>query len=99
MTSATRLCRFVFLASVFAVHGARAQRMELSDTSAAPVVVETADIKSEVTGRIGVTTFDLIFRNPNARILEGTFVLPLLDGQSVIRFGLDINGSVRDAVP
>ncbi len=78
---------------------ARAQRMELSDLSASPVIVESADIKSEVTGRIAVTTFDLVFRNPNSRVLEGTFVLPLLDGQSVIRFGLDLNGVVRDAVP
>src|SRR5437764_145906 len=34
-----------------------AQRMELSDPSASAVVVESAAIKSEVTGRIAVTTF------------------------------------------
>jgi len=73
--------------------------MELTDASAAAVTVESAKINTEVTGRIAVTTFDLVFRNPNARVLEGTFVLPLLDGQSVIRFGLDLNGVLREAVP
>lgn len=76
-----------------------AQRMEIADTSASAVIVESVAIKTEVTGRIAVTTFDLIFRNPNNRVLEGTFALPLLDGQTVVRFGLDLNGTLRDAVP
>jgi len=78
---------------------ARAQRMEVTEKDVSPVVVESATISTEVTGRIAVTTFDLVFRNSNARILEGNFVFPLLDGQSVVRFALDINGSLREAVP
>lgn len=65
----------------------------------APVSVESADIRTEVTGRIAVTTFDLVFRNPNGRVLEGTFEFPLLDGQTVVGFALDINGTMRQAVP
>ena len=76
-----------------------AQRMELSDRQAAPVVVQSATITTEVTGRIAVTTFDLVFFNPNGRVLEGTFEFPLLDGQSVVRFALDVNGRLREAVP
>jgi len=78
---------------------AHAQRMELTEKNVTPVVVESAAISTEVTGRIAVTTFDLVFRNPNGRILEGNFVFPLLDGQSVVRFALDINGSLREAMP
>jgi len=76
-----------------------AQRMSVNDRRATPVAVESAVIHAEVTGRIAVTTFDLIFRNPNDRPLEGTFEFPLLAGQQVVGFGLDINGRMRDAVP
>ena len=76
-----------------------AQRLTATDPNAEPVTVESATISTEVTGRIAVTTFDLVFRNPNNRVLEGVFEFPLLDGQSVVRFGLDINGRLREAVP
>ena len=39
------------------------------------------------------------FRNPNARVLEGELQFPLLDGQQVIGFAMDIDGKLRDAVP
>ena len=82
-----------------AVAPLHAQRMALGDRQAAPVVVESATITTEVTGRIAVTTFVLVFHNPNARVLEGTFEFPLLEGQSVVRFALDVNGRLREAVP
>jgi Ca-activated chloride channel family protein len=94
-----RLLVAALLALFAALTSAHAQRMELSDSSASAVTVESVEIKTEVTGRIAVTTYDLVFRNPNDRILEGTFVFPLLDGQSIVRFGLDINGVLREAVP
>ena len=65
----TTLRRFAFLAVSLLAVPLRAQRMELTDATAAAVTVESADIRSEVTGRIAVTTFDLIFRNPNGRVL------------------------------
>ncbi|PTY06659.1 hypothetical protein DB347_11525 [Opitutaceae bacterium EW11] len=77
----------------------RAQRIDVISPDVQPVVVESAAVSTEVTGRIAVTTFDLVFRNPNSRVLEGTFLFPLLDGQQVIRFALDVDGSMRDAVP
>lgn len=77
----------------------RAQRMTLADGEAVPVVIETANVSTEVTGLYAVTTLDLVFRNPNTRALEGTFEFPLLDGQKVIRYALDIGGTLREAVP
>ncbi len=91
--------RAAILAAAWLATPLHAQRMELADPTASAVTVESVDIKTDVTGRIAVTTFDLIFRNPNPRVLEGTFALPLLDGQTVVRFGLDLNGTVREAVP
>jgi tetratricopeptide (TPR) repeat protein len=90
---------FGLLIACWAASPLRAQRLELSDPKSAPVVVESLDVTTEVTGRIAVTTFDLVFHNPNPRVLEGTFLFPLLDGQSVVRFALDVNGRLREAVP
>ena len=73
--------------------------MIVSEAGTEPVVIESADVATEVAGRFAVTTFDLVFRNPNARVLEGTFEFPLLDGQSIVRFALDIGGQLREAVP
>ncbi|MFT3783835.1 MAG: VIT domain-containing protein [Nibricoccus sp.] len=93
------LIRRLVFASCLLPLAAFAQRMDLTDKKAEPVFVESVSIATEVTGRIAVTTFDLVFRNPNGRNLEGTFVFPLLDGQNVVRFALDINGKLREAVP
>ncbi len=90
------LCVFL---SVLLAQTLCAQRMVVADSKAQPVEVESAEVTTEVTGSIAVTTFDLVFRNPNARQLEGTFEFPLLDGQSVVRFALDIGGAMREAVP
>ena len=96
------LPRFAFaILALFALAlSAHAQiALRVSDPQAAPVTVQSADISTEVTGRFAVTTFDLIFANPNSRVLEGTFEFPLLEGQHVTRFALDINGALREAVP
>ena len=88
----------IFAATVFPSAHARVA-LTVPDPKAAPVTVQSADITTEVTGRFAVTTFDLVFANPNNRVLEGTFEFPLLDGQRIVRFALDINGALREAVP
>lgn len=76
-----------------------AQTIELTEKEAELITIESAEISAELTGSTAVTTFDLVFRNPNPRVLEGTLLFPLLDGQSVIHFAVDINNSMREAVP
>lgn len=76
-----------------------AQRIVTTESNTAPIIVESATISAEITGRFAVTSFDLVFRNPNNRILEGTFEFPLLAGQSIVGLSLDINGRQREAVP
>ena len=90
------LCLFLLISATTALH---AQRITVNDPKAAPVIVESVAISTEVTGRIAVTTFDLVFRNPNNRVLEGSFEFPLLNGQKVVGFALDLNGQLREAVP
>jgi len=70
-----------------------------TDPQPVPVTVQSADVSTEVMGRLAVTTFDIVFANPNARELEGTFEFPLQCGQHVVRFALDFDGALREAVP
>ena len=64
-----------------------------------PVQLQSVRIRGEVSGRLAFTELELTFFNPNAHILEGELQFPLLDGQSVASFAMDVNGSMREAVP
>jgi Ca-activated chloride channel homolog len=64
-----------------------------------PVQLERARIESRVAAGLGETRIELVFRNPNHRVLEGNLEFPLGDGQQVTGFALDIDGALRDAVP
>lgn len=62
--------------------------------------VRISEVKTDVkvVGTIAITTVDMIFYNPNNRVLEGELQFPLGDGQSISRFALDINGKLREGV-
>ena len=64
-----------------------------------PVELVELHVSAEVSGALAVTTWELVFINPNQRALEGQLEFPLLDGQSVVRFAMDVNGALREAVP
>lgn len=64
-----------------------------------PVELVALHVKAEVSGALVVTTWELVFHNPNGRDLEGQLEFPLLAGQSVIRFAMDVGGELREAVP
>ncbi|MEO8384388.1 MAG: VIT domain-containing protein [Betaproteobacteria bacterium] len=64
-----------------------------------PVQMQSVRIRAEVSGRLAFTELELTFFNPNARVLEGELQFPLLDGQSVASFAMDVNGAMREAVP
>ncbi len=55
-------------------------------------------VQTEIVGNISQTTYEMVFYNPNNRILEGELVFPLGEGQTVTGYALDINGKMRDAV-
>jgi hypothetical protein len=62
--------------------------------------VELRNLKVDirVTGNIAVTTLDMIYFNPNSRVMEGEFSFPLGEGQAISRFALDVNGTLREGV-
>jgi hypothetical protein len=63
-----------------------------------PVAIRELRIGVQVTGTIATTTWDLTVFNPQDRILEGELLFPLAEGQTVSRFALDVNGSLREGV-
>ena len=64
-----------------------------------PIQLKSLRITGEVNGRQAMTEIDMSFFNPNNRVLEGELQFPLLDGQRVASFAMDVNGAMRDAVP
>ncbi len=64
-----------------------------------PVRLQQVAVHTEVSGSLAVTEVVLTFYNPNRRVLEGELQFPLLDGQHVLGFALDVNGRMREAVP
>lgn len=76
-----------------------APRMWLRDTTAQPVRLDRLDLHTEVLGHAVQHRLELVFHNPNARVLEGELQFPLREGQWVSGFELDIDGQLRPAVP
>ncbi|MEO8442756.1 MAG: VIT domain-containing protein, partial [Betaproteobacteria bacterium] len=64
-----------------------------------PVRLQQVAVHTEVSGNLAVTEVALTFHNPNRRVLEGELQFPLLAGQNVLGFALDVNGRMREAVP
>ena len=64
-----------------------------------PVRLKSVAVRSEIRGGFAETTLDMLFYNPNNRVLEGELQFPLLDGQSISGLALDIQGEMREGVP
>ncbi|HPH02910.1 MAG TPA: VIT domain-containing protein [Spirochaetota bacterium] len=63
-----------------------------------PMKLTALKASVEVVGKVAVTTYDMTFFNGNNAILEGQFVFPLGEGQTVSRFAMDVNGRLREGV-
>ena len=74
-------------------------RLVLPNRSDSAIQIQTIRINGDVNGRQAMTEIDMTFFNPNNRVLEGELQFPLLDGQRVASFAMDVNGALRDAVP
>ncbi len=67
--------------------------------SGQPIELKSLDMRAEIIGGMARTRVEMLFSNPNDRILEGELQFPLLAGQEIDGFALDINGELREAVP
>ena len=90
------------------VHGVAAQdvrpvitppRLTVAQGAETPVVLQSIRIDTEISGSRAITSVEMTFFNSNRRVLEGELQFPLLDGQQVSAFALDIDGKLREAVP
>ena len=64
-----------------------------------PIELQSLDMRAEIIGGMARTRVEMVFFNPNSRVLEGELQFPLLAGQEIDGFALDINGELRNAVP
>jgi Ca-activated chloride channel family protein len=76
-----------------------APRLVITGPVEQPVVLQSVTIGVDIVGGQAQTEVQLVFRNPNRRVLEGELQFPLLDGQQIAGFALDVEGRMRDAVP
>ena len=68
-------------------------------SQAQPIQLRAVSIATEVFAGQARSRIEMRLFNPNARMLEGELQFPLLEGQVVSGFALDVNGKLRDAVP
>lgn len=63
------------------------------------IELKSLDMRSEIVSGLARTRVEMVFFNPNNSVLEGELQFPLLAGQEIDGFALDINGELRAAVP
>lgn len=86
------------LVLVLVVTNAYCQEIPIIKVDESELGLQSLDIKVDVLGNIATTTYDMLFFNPNDRVLEGELSFPLGQNQSVNYFALEINGNLREAV-
>jgi tetratricopeptide (TPR) repeat protein len=60
--------------------------------------LQTLSVKVETWGSVSVTTMDMVFYNPNERLLEAEMVFPLGENQHISRLAVEKNGSLQEGV-
>src|SRR5262245_10847462 len=73
--------------------------LEIPTPVESPVTLQSVTIQTEINGSLALTSVEMAFFNPNHRWLEGALQFPLLDGQSIVGFALEVDGKLREAVP
>ena len=63
-----------------------------------PIELSDLAIETVIFGNVAVTTYDMTFHNPNGRVMEGELEFPLREGQRVVGYSLDVNGTQRPGV-
>lgn len=64
-----------------------------------PVRMQTLDVHVGIQCGFAEVTLDMLFANPNNRVLEGELRFPLFPGQEINGLALDVRGEMRRGVP
>ena len=70
----------------------------LRTTTEQPMRLDKLSVDIKIIGQVAITTLDMTYYNNNSMVMEGEFNFPLVDGQTISRFVLDINGVLREGV-
>lgn len=63
-----------------------------------PIVLQQCNVRIEANQFTANTVMELVFYNPNNRVLDGEYSFSLSQGQVITGFALDINGFMREGV-
>src|SRR5262245_40419521 len=74
-------------------------RLAISTPVEQPVALQAVRVSAEIAGSLAETAVEMVFYNPNGRVLEGELAFPLADGQTVTGLALELDGKLREAVP
>jgi len=64
-----------------------------------PVRLVSLAIRTNIQSGFAESSLDMVFHNPNKRILEGELEFPISPGQEISGLALDIDGELRRGVP
>ena len=78
---------------------AQQPNLKVAGKDSANVWLTKLKTEVKVIGNYAVTTMEMEFCNTTNRVLEGELTFPMPDGVSISRYGIDINGKIREAVP
>lgn len=93
------LCGLLFLVPTVQARTVVPPRLIIANGAEQPIVLQSLHVSGEISGGMAQTTVQMVFFNPNRRLLEGQLQFPLLDGQQISAFSLDVEGRQRPAVP
>lgn len=97
--------RFLYFISMIALAGTlsastafieRAVKVKTDEEDA--IRLYEVERKTETLGNYSATTIEYIIENKTSRVLQGELEFPLMEGENVSGFSLDINGIQRKAV-
>ncbi|AMO95887.1 vault inter-alpha-trypsin domain protein [Collimonas fungivorans] len=93
------LCALLFLLPMAQARTVVPPRLIVANGAEQPIVLQSLQVSGEISGGMAQTTVQMVFFNPNRRLLEGQLQFPLLEGQQIVGFSLDVEGRQRPAVP
>lgn len=63
----------------------------------APLEVKHHHVTVRIEDQVATTEVDQVFHNPNAQVLEGTYIFPIPKGAQIDTFLMDVNGRMTQA--
>lgn len=60
--------------------------------------LDELSVNIEILGGVALTKYEMLFYNPNSRVLEGELILPMAEHEMVVGYALEVNGKMRDGV-